>query len=321
MVSGSIEKYKYDDSSRIAPFCQRSNGRLNYCRKQPLGPIFVFVLVLFLFLIPGRQLFCQDWQELKGEHFIVYFTQEDSFAKNVLDKAEVYYRNIAIALGYPRYSEFWIWDKRVKIYIYPGREDYLMATGEPGWSQGMADYKKKEITSYILNKGFLDSLLPHEIAHLIFRDFVGFKGQVPLWLDEGVAQWAEETKRDKSVIIAKQLFKSNKLFSLDDMMKLDIRNVRDKDKVYIRSIQRTKEGVRAVLCLSSDNLIGTYYIQAVSLVRLLIESHGSDNFAEFCRQLRDGKALEEALRFAYPTYLRSLDELEDMWREYLAKRG
>ncbi len=180
------------------------------------------------------------------------------------------------------------------------------------------DYKKKQIVSYLWSKGFVDSLLPHEIAHLIFRDFVGFKGQVPLWLDEGVAQWAEEIKRKEAITIAKQLFKNNGLISLDDMMKLDIRNMREKDKVYIRSV-RTKEGKRGVLFLSADNLVNTYYIQAVSLVQFLIDSYGSDTFSDFCRQLRDGKDLEEALRFAYPAYLRSLAELEDRWRQYLEK--
>jgi len=70
--------------------------------------------------------------------------------------------------------------------------------------------------------------------------------------------------------------------------------------------------------LSADNLVNTYYIQAVSLVGFLIGTYGSENFAGFCRQLRDGKNLDEALKFTYPSQIRSLEELEDKWREYLA---
>lgn len=262
----------------------------------------------------------QEWQELKGEHFFVYFVQDEKFAKEVLDKAEVYYRSIASDLGYPRYSDFWLWDKRVKIYIYPDHASFLAATAQPQWSFGMADYKRKQIVSFAWGKGFLESILPHEMAHLIFRDFVGFKGEIPLWLDEGVAQWAEETKRQEMKFKVKQLFEKDSLISLADMMKLDVHNITEKDRVYIRST-RTKEGDKGVIFLSGDNLIATYYLQSVSLVGFLIEKYGSDRFREFCRQLRDGKTIEEALRFAYPTYIRNLKELEDMWREYLEKQN
>ncbi|MCM8796057.1 MAG: hypothetical protein NC928_05195, partial [Candidatus Omnitrophica bacterium] len=183
---------------------------------------------------------------------------------------------------------------------------------------GMADYKNKQIISFLWSKGFLESLLPHEIAHLIFRDFVGFKGEIPLWLDEGVAQWAEETKRQEMKFKVKQLFQKDSLLSLEDMMKLDIRNIKEKDRVYIRPTH-TKEGEKGVIFLSGEHLINTYYLQSVSLVGFLIEKYGSERFADFCRQLRDGKTIEEALRFVYSVYIRNLKELEDRWREYLSE--
>ena len=61
----------------------------------------------------------QGWEELKGEHFIVYYLRNEQFAKDVLYRAEEYYKNIAADLGYPRYSEFWLWEKRVKIINEP----------------------------------------------------------------------------------------------------------------------------------------------------------------------------------------------------------
>lgn len=260
----------------------------------------------------------QEWQKLKGEHFVVHFTpeQDRKFAREVLDKAESYYRHIASDLGYPRYSEFWTWDKRVNIYIYADHASFLAATGQPRWSQGMADYRNKRIVSFFWSKGFLESLLPHEMAHLIFRDFVGFEGEIPLWLDEGVAQWAEEAKRREMDFAVKQLFKKDALLSLEDMMKLDIRYITEKDRVYIRST-RTKEGDKGVVFLSGDNLINTYYLQSFSVVSFLINKYGSERFADFCRQLRDGKTIEGALKSAYPEHMRSFNELESMWREYL----
>jgi len=261
----------------------------------------------------------REWSVLSGDHFLVNFVQDEKFAKETLDKAEVYYRRIASELGYPRYSEFWTWDKRVKIFIYPSQELFLNATNQPRWSQGMADYTNKQIISYSWSQGFFDSLLPHEIAHLIFRDFVGFKGEVPLWLDEGVAQWAEEAKRNAAKAMAKQLFESDNLLTIQDMMILDIRRLDSVQKVFIRPTL-TKDGKKGILILSNENLIDRYYLEAVSLVSFLVEKYGSLNFADFCRGLRDGKTMEEALRTSYSTHIRTIDELEARWREYLANK-
>ena len=281
--------------------------------------LLICAFIFFLFAIfTGKFLFAEEWKELSGDHFLVYFNGDDKFPKDVLDKSEIYYQRIATELGYPRYSEFWTWDKRVKIYIYPDHKTFIAATNQPEWSQGMADYTNKHIVSFAWSQGFFDSLLPHEMAHLIFRDFVGFKGEVPLWLDEGVAQWEEESKRAAVKKIARQLFDADNLLSLNDMMKLDVRNVKESDRVYIRST-RTKQGDKGVLFLSGNNIVNVYYVQAVSLTGFLIEKYGSYSFADFCRQLRDGKGIEEALRFAYPTHIRGLDELEIEWRKYLEK--
>jgi hypothetical protein len=296
------------------------------------------IFILICGLILGTALWVAaaiDWHELKGDHFIVYFStsdkaadsgvssteaanQDSKFAQEVLDKAEVYYRNIATDLGYPRYSQFWLWDKRAKVYIFPDRGTFLRETGQPEWSQGMAEYKGKKIMSFSWSQVFLDSILPHEIAHLVFRDFVGFEGDIPLWLDEGVAQWEEELKRDTMKAMAKKRLNEGSLLTIEDMMKLDIRSIRDRDRLYIRPAV-TKDGTNSVLFLSGDSLVATYYLEAVSLVGFLIERYGGERFAAFCREMRDGKPLAEALKFAYPTQVNDLKELQDEWRKYVLK--
>lgn len=281
-----------------------------------------FLAASFLWCLLGLPALvtAEGWKEVKSDHFIVYFAQDEKFASEVLDKAEEYYKDIASEIGYPRYSDFWTWDKRVKIYIYPDHASFILATSQPDWSQGMADYAHKQILSYAWSQGFLESLLPHEMAHLIFRDFVGFKGEIPLWLDEGVAQWAEKPKRVHLKGMAQYLYTHDQVISLEDMMGLDIRTVKGNDKIHIRAT-KTRDGGQATLFLSGENLVSFYYIQAFSLVGFLIEQYGSDSFAIFCRQLRDGKSLMEALRFAYPTHIRSIEDLEDYWREYLRGQG
>jgi len=261
---------------------------------------------------------CQGapWQEVKGDHFIVYFSQDEKFARDVLYKAEVYYQRIAAALGYSRYSEFWTWDKRVKVYIYPDHRAYCRATNSPDWTHGVARYREKVIASYVWGEGFLEALLPHEMAHLIFRDFVGFRGEVPLWLDEGVAQWSEESKRQQMKAVVKNLLAQGMLMSLKDMIGLDVRSLKPGAAIKAASAADAA-GNRRGLSFETEELIPLFYAEAVSLVGFLIERYGADEFTVFCRNLRDGKTLDDALKSAYPVYIHSAAELEMRWVAYI----
>lgn len=254
---------------------------------------FYFLFSIFYFLSAVHRLYAQDWQEFKGEHFIVYYTEDKKFAREVLRSAENYYRKIASQLGYQRYSQFWTWDKRVHIYIYPDKNSFLSVTGQSNWSEGMADYTNKQIISYVWHQGFLEALLPHEITHLIFRDYVGLSEKIPLWLDEGVAQWMEPQKRQAVKWAVRKLNQQNRLLALETMMQLDIRQVNDNELVHV------------------------FYVEAISLIEFLVTKYGSENFINFCRQLRDGKTVEDALAFVYPRSIRSLKDLEEKWKNHL----
>ncbi len=278
---------------------------------------------IFLYFIISALLWqgiavADDMKEMGSQHFICHFAGDEAFAKDVLDKAEGYYKDIALGIGYPRYSDFWTYDNRVEIYIYADKATFAEVTGQPEWSCGMADFSKREIVGYLWSEEFLDSVLPHEMAHLIFRDFVGFTGKIPLWLDEGVAQWAEAARRDKMKAMVKELYEEDKLLSLEDLTKLDIRKFKTMDRVYIRAT-RDKEGRQVALFLSTDALVGDYYLVSVSLINFLIDRYGSDRFAHFCRGLRDGKTVGGALKFAYSPSITDIDDLETKWRQYLAE--
>ncbi len=289
------------------------------------------LLALSLLFIASAA-YAQSWQELKSDHFILFYplnpggagssgssgqsVQTDNFNQEVLHKAEAYYERIAEDLGYQRSSGFWTWENRVKIYIYSDHDAFVKGSNHPEWSAGMADYQTKTIMSYFGSKEFTDTVLPHEIAHLIFRDFVGFKGVIPLWLDEGVAQWTEAKKRQEIKKSVKEILSKNGLLTMGDMMKLPIATMKGGDSVYIRPT-RTRSGENGVLFLTANNLITLYYVQAVSMVGFLIEKFGKNDFTGFCRALRDGKNLEDSLISVYGTHIRSLDDFDDQWKNYI----
>jgi len=272
-----------------------------------------FLLVFFSVLSFAKQ----DWTQLNSDHFIVYYQYTDkNFAADVARKAEEYYNSIADNLGYVRYSNFWKWDKRVKIYIYPDHSSYLLATNQQSWSHGVADYFKKEIISYAWGKDFLKSLLPHEMGHLIFRDFVGFKSDIPLWLDEGVAQWEESELKAQRLSLGKQQVSKNIILPIRTMIALDIRKIETDQQIKIEGMA-LDNGQIPILEMDGSSLVNIYYLQAFSLVGFLMERYGAESFVVFSRQLRDGKTINDALKFAYPQQLRSIEQLEKQWKQYL----
>lgn len=250
------------------------------------------VLILFVSCFA----IADEWQVVKSQHFLVYYLDDKSFAQDVSRHAERYYDKIASDLGYSRYDKFWQWEDRVKIYIYQSHESFIAGTGIPrAWAKGVAKYDEKEIISFRWNDGFLTELLPHELAHLVFRDFVGFPrsgGGIPLWIDEGVAQWQEESKKSEARAIVKELIRRYDYIPLRTLTQMDVRN--------------------------EDNalLAQSFYAEAISLVGFLIEEYGGRRFTQFCRELRDGKSVENALASAYKSSLGSIDVLENKWLEY-----
>jgi Peptidase MA superfamily len=245
---------------------------------------------------------CADdiWFEDKSYHFIIqYSVKEDAaWAADVLRKAESYYDSIADAIGYPRHDQFWTWEQRVKIRVFSDQAMFVKFTGLPSWSRGAAVnhqsfLPKREIVTYQQDSGFLDRILPHEISHLIIRDFIGANKILPLWFDEGLAQLMEQGKEDIARRGMKQIVRQNNQIPFDIIAHYDTRAETDSRKVAI------------------------FYLQSVTMVDFLIKNFGSAKFAQFCRMLRDGANFDEAFERAYFQLLDSFKDYEDKWIKYL----
>ena len=117
----------------------------------------------------------ETWQDKTSTHFRVFYQQDPAFAAAVLDYAEAYYRQIRLDLGLTHVVQRdqvpWLWDKRCQIYLYPNRQAYRQATGAPAWSSGFVNYPRRMVYSHLEVASFLEQTLPHELAHIIFREF------------------------------------------------------------------------------------------------------------------------------------------------------
>jgi hypothetical protein len=235
----------------------------------------------------------QPWEETTSKHFIVRHRSDAAFAVTIAAAAERHYEAIARDLGYTRFGDYWLWEQRATIVLHPSVVAFAAATGAPVWARGKADHSVRTIHAVTGDGNLSESVLPHELAHLIFRQFVGFEGDIPLWLDEGVAQREESEGKLLARSRTRGLMARGRLASLAELT-----DVRGAD-------------------LGSRIPAEAFYPQAGSLVGFLVDVHGSERFTKFCRQLRDGRALEDALRFTYPETLRTMQDLERGWKAYL----
>jgi len=264
------------------------------------------LLCVFQVIGFGQTAGSQNWKTLKGKHFIVHIQPNSSqealfFGQKVLTEAERYYDRIQSTLGHLN-QEPWLWDNRCHINLYRDKQSYVKEAGRPSWSSASASFDGvPTIDSHLGAKGFLETELPHEIAHLLFREYVGVhNANVPRWMDEGIALFNEKSARgailDKMVRVKAH---EGRLISLAALSG-NFNNV---------ELSGAKWG--------SEESVTLYYAQAYSIVQFLVDRFGQPRFVEFVRSLKNGGTVEESLRKTYGTRFQNLASFENEWLKAL----
>jgi hypothetical protein len=244
----------------------------------------------------------KGWQEINDKHFKVYYKTGlgDTSPRQILNKAEEYYSTIADRIGYERYQNFWTWEQRVPIIYFSSLDEYIKTTGQPRWSKGfsvshLSSINSRMIVTFKGQDDFLTGTLPHEISHLILHDFIGAKGQIPLWFDEGTAQLEEQRDEQNYRSIFARLIANGHSFPLP-------------------ILQSIRPGMPM-----NERDSSIFYAESLYIVDFLVKTYGKEDFINLCRILRDGKSFEEALKGAYYPSLDSSAKLQDEWIKYMMK--
>ncbi|MBU1998949.1 MAG: hypothetical protein KKE64_05585, partial [Candidatus Omnitrophica bacterium] len=183
-------------------------------------------------------------------------------------------------------------DKRARIYIYDNQKQYQDSMHGPDWSAGLALPREKIIHTYVEAPDFFAAILPHELGHIIFREFVGFNNSaIPLWLEEGLATYQENQLNIFHQAVFGKALRENRLFSLEELSNFDPTSSPDQERVEI------------------------YYAQAANIVEYLLKKMSRDKFVTFCRDLRERQDFLRALSRVYS--FKDLSELETDWKGYL----
>ena len=234
----------------------------------------------------------KDWNLYRTRHFIIYYDKAPlDFVKNVEDMAEYHFESITRSLGFPRYKS-WSFDERAKIYIFNNQDDYVEHGSAMSWSHGAASPRNRVIKTFPTSHGFFDSTLPHELGHIIFREFVGHDVLLPVWFEEGIAIYQEQARRFGSHNVVREAIREERFIPLNELTY---------NKLY-----RNKNSSEITL----------FYAESASIINYLISEHGQQRFKWLCERLRDGKSFEAALVSVYPRF-RSLEDLAEAWEDFL----
>ncbi len=249
--------------------------------------------LFILFFIPAfarAEVSASLWQTKKSQHFIIYYQEAaDGFVNALAASAENYYNGIVDELGFRR-MDFWSWDDRAKIYLFNNSADYLNETGGVAWSGAQVSVKRRTIKTFIGQKDFFDSILPHELTHIIFREFIGPKTELPLWLDEGIACSQEKSSLVSRMEAAKALVKQGSYLKFDRLFEIY-------DSTLI--------------------VPNVFYSESASIIVFLLKKYDQELFLDFSRKLRDGTQWKDALLSTY--HFSNFEEMESAWKEFIQK--
>ena len=185
-------------------------------------------------------------------------------------------------------------DQPIDLYIYASTNDLKDAIlYEPGWTGGQA-FPENNIVIIGIAPSDLDwgrRAEVHELTHVLVGHLTfSCLGDVPTWLNEGLAVYSEG--------------------DLDSYSQSQLNNaIRSDALLSVRSLSGGFSEVADKANLS--------YSESYSIVKFLIEAYGQDRMTTLLLTLRDGTTIDAALTQVYGF---DVDGLEDAWRASIGAR-
>jgi len=224
-----------------------------------------------------------NWQTLtSGQINLHWYSGDQTFAQDLLAAAETGLARLQNDAGLQP-------DMPIHLYIYANTDDMKDAIlYEPSWTGGMAFPAHDIVIIGISQRDIVwgRSTIAHELTHVLVGHLTfSCLGDVPTWLNEGLAVFAEGELDPSSQTQLDQAISSDQLLS-------------------IRSLSGGFSEVPSRAYLS--------YSQSYSIVNFLVDTYGQNKMNSLLITLRDGTTLDNALLQIYGF---DIDGLEAAWRE------
>ena len=233
-----------------------------------------------------------EWRHAETEHFIYHFFDAPTAAA-VSVEAEFAYRIIAQELG----KDTAAWERKCHLFIFSDEADWAQFTKagalEP-WTGGIHSQGSLFVrrAAGLLSK---NQTLPHEITHLELERFFG--AGIPLWLNEGFAEYAGSRCR-ASFYRARGYNEKPRASAVSA-------------ERYIPVAQLTAMATYP----ADDTLVATFYNESEKLVRFLCATD-KQAFLAFLDAMSKGARFDSALAKTFGSRFPNVDALEKEFRPY-----
>jgi Peptidase MA superfamily len=210
-----------------------------------------------------------------------WYEGDNSFARDLLSAAQS-------GLEFNRTQSGLATDEPIDIYIYADTFDMQEAMlYEPSWTGGRA-YSDYNIVVIGISETDLEwgrDAMVHELTHILVGHLTfSCLGDVPTWLNEGLAMFSEG--------------------GLDEGSRQQLEIAIQDDKLL--SLRSLSAGFAEL-----PDKINLSYSQSYSVVKYLIDTYGQEKMTALLTLMRDGNATDAALQ---QTYGFNTEALEDQWR-------
>lgn len=225
------------------------------------------------------------WKRLNREDVTLnWYRGDDALGRELLDAAVTAYQRLA--------AEFSVERKPASIYIYGSFDDLRSGIGESAqeWTGGRAypEYNLVLIGVPPDQLSFGKRAVPHEFSHLIIhRATANPYGDLPRWLDEGLAMWAEGDLESDYKSALNQAIRSKQLVSLKSI-----------------SSNFPADSKQATLA----------YAESYSVIVFIRDNLGRQKIAELLKAYKGGSTDDAALQSALGM---TTAELDSRWRASL----
>jgi len=222
-----------------------------------------------------------DWQTVsEGNLTVWWYVGDEAEARDVLTAGRESLDRISALLRtqvpFP-----------VKIFYYGSAQDMQPAI-LPTFAEGVvtAGEVVYSDTAMVARGGAAEDIARHEIAHVVIRQAVRPPHDLPAWLNEGTATYAQSVSFSDQEDALDRAIRSNRVLS-------------------VRSLSSQSSGAGA-------GTVSLFYAQSRALVAFLVERYGEEKFAQLFQAFNEGRTTEEALQQVYGF---NQDGLENAWRE------
>ena len=216
-----------------------------------------------------------DFVQTQSAHFRISFADsEDDRAVHVVLAAleEAYYSDGGKFEFYP--------GERTPVVLYT-QQDFHNITQTPGWAGAAFDGRiKLPVRGLQADDAQLTRVVRHEYAHSLIIQLSN--GRAPVWLNEGLAVWAEESEDGERQAWAEQKIAGQELFTLDQLSNSFIQLPVERAEVA--------------------------YAEGYLAVRALVDDYGARKIPGLLSNLAHSRDMREAFAATYPGDLASFEE-------------